>query len=50
MNKGWEKLRVVEELLENGWKGKVKPCIELLLREVHGVILSLLCRQGTTLH
>lgn len=50
MKEDWGNFSIVEELLENGRKGKAKPRIELLLGEIHGVILSLLYRPGTTLH
>lgn len=50
MNEGWGNLGVVEELLEKRRKGKVEPCIELLLGEVHGIMPDLLCGYRITLH
>lgn len=50
MNEGRGNLGVVKELLENGRKGKPEPRIELLLGEVHGIMLDLLCGHGITLH
>ena len=40
----------MEELFENGRKGKTEPRIELLLGEIDGVVPDFLCGHGIPIH
>ena len=40
----------MEELFENGRKGKTEPRIELLLGEIDGVVPDFLCGHGVPIH
>lgn len=50
MDVGWRNLGVMKELFEKIRKGKMEPCIELLLGKINGMVSDILCGHGISFH